>query len=62
MNRLNNNFLDRTGLLELWPEEMLHPISNPIALPSVPLFKRFSYMLGWIEVRYSIFKFGGEDC
>lgn len=39
MNRVNNNLMVRTDLLELWPAEMLHPVSNPIALHSVPLFQ-----------------------
>lgn len=33
-----NNSLGRTDFLELWPAEVLLPISNPIASPSVPLF------------------------
>lgn len=42
ISRGNNNLLDTTDLLELWPAEMLHPVSNPIASPCVPLFQRFS--------------------
>ena len=40
MNRVNNNLLHRTDLSELWPAQMLHPISNPVARPSVSLFSK----------------------
>lgn len=38
----NNNFLNRTIFLELWPLEMLYLLSNLITSPSVLLFQMFS--------------------